>query len=166
MIFKALCYLVLLLASRQLAPLQAQNCSLISLEEVNQLITELCPCSDSSATSFSVLGFNVTCLALAVLQDHYRFVTVYVDFTLSQFSGDGVVESLSALMDVGCSSDNRWESSVLGLAGTFTWMDTVDPGAAPGMRTDCAECAGKSYDQDLFLDTLTHCLGQSCPSCM
>ena len=158
-------YIVFLVAS-QLVLIQAQNCSLISLEDVNRLLPELYPMasSDGGPLSFSVMEFNVTCLAAAIVKKHYRFVTVSVHFNVSEL-GNGMMEPLSAMLDVGCSSDNQWESSVLGSAGTFTRVNPTDSRfAAPVLtRLDCAKCARKNHNQKLLFDMLSHCHGQFSP---
>ena len=158
--FKSVSLIFVFLVASQLALMQAQNCSLIALEDLNRLLPEVYPSSDGGPRSFSILDFNVTCLAAAVVKQRFRFVTVYVHFNVNELV-NGIVESLSAMLDVGCSSDNQWESSVLGPGGTFTRVDTNDPrfAAAVETRLDCAKCAGKKYNQLLHFDMLTHCHG-------
>ena len=130
----------------------SQNCSLITHEEVEELIPQFDPLLDGGEVVFTLLGYNISCLSLSQVQNHYRFTTISVTYSSSFVEN----EILTALVDIGCSSKNKWEISVLGMENTIMWSQ---PTPADRLRRDCAICISDKHYMGNTSDPITHCVG-------
>ena len=131
----------------------AHNCSMITDQEVVALLYEYHPSSDEGQPKLMLMENNVICLSHSLLQDHYRYTTVsvkYVNFP----NGFMQNETLTAVMDIGCSAENKWESNVLGNTA-FKLSDSIL--SASHLRSDCRTCNGVVSEAD----PVTHCVGKT-----
>lgn len=146
-----LCLSVVILVS----PGSAQNCTTITFDDIASLLPNY------ASPTMVLVDFNVTCLALSKVQDKYRYVTVMV--IIQNTVGDTNSDTSLAMIDIGCSTSNHWNASVLGVDSAFMMLNSV---SSVKTRLDCSVCAGEMLLTVAGLsDPHTHCVGEPCHNC-
>lgn len=107
---------------------------------------------DNTIETFQLISTNTTCLALSTIQYKYRYVSVSITYKVS-FS-NGLNETYTALIDLGCSTDNKWDTKVLGPEVSFAY---IDPVPSNSLRIDCAKCVSNTHPSNINSDPITHC---------
>ena len=129
----------------------SQNCSIITDQEIIDLLYIYHPSFDEGQPNLFLVEYNITCLSHSIVQDHYSYVTASVKYVNSP-QGFTMNQTFIAAMDVGCSYDNQWDSNVLGVTA-FKWSDMVPSNV---LRSDCSVCNGAVNNSD----PVTHCVGE------
>ena len=131
----------------------AQNCSFITDQELFVLMQDYYhPSTDEGQPNLFIMDYNITCLSHSILQNHYRYTTVSVKYLILP-QGFKKNETLTAMLDIGCSTENKWDPDVLGNTA-FKWSS---PTSNNNPRSDCTLCNGDMYGADID----THCVGNS-----
>ena len=133
----------------------SQNCSLITHDIVTELLPQIHPSSDGNEGLY-LLNFNITCLSASHVQDCYRYTTIFTTYIVSSSESN---ETITALIDLGCSSKNKWDPSVLGAEASYI---SNPISLVENLRLDCALCASSTHpiSKGLISDPTTHCIGK------
>lgn len=136
-------------------PVFSQNCSLITHDIVTELLPQLHPSSDGNEGLY-LLSFNITCLSASHVQDCYRFTTIFTTYIVSSSKSN---ETITALIDLGCSTENKWDPSVLGAEISYI-SNPIN--LTENLRLDCALCASSIHPRSnrLISDPTSHCVGK------
>ncbi len=129
----------------------SQNCSLISNQEILDLLYEYHPSFDEGQPNIFLVNYNITCLSRSIVKDRYSFVTISVKY-MNWPQGFKMNETFVAVIDIGCTYDNKWNSDVLG----NTAMIWSEPIPSVVLRTDCRSCNRAVNNSD----PITHCVGE------
>ena len=136
-------------------PVFSQNCLLITHDIVTELLPQLHPSSDGNEGLY-LLSFNITCLSASHVQDCYRFTTIFTTYIVSSSKSN---ETITALIDLGCSTENKWDPSVLGAEISYI-SNPIN--LTENLRLDCALCASSIHPRSngLISDPTSHCVGK------
>ena len=136
-----------------------QECSFPTNDDLEQVIANIIQTGDSSTPDVNVTRFHPVCLAFGVQQDHYRTVSVVVEYTCS---GNANCPSGTAVEQIESECDSGiWSNIVLGSV-----LDTrsVPPDASftTTTRKDCSFCLSPELASSIGVTTnnVTHCIGE------
>jgi hypothetical protein len=132
---------------------KSENCTSITSSQLSKLLPNVHPESEYSITYFELLDFNITCLALSKVQGRYRYISVIASYMIS--SENAPNETITAQIDLGCSNENKWDTSILGPEVSFKIKQPIP---AESIRIDCAVCISDTHPMNANSDPLTHCL--------
>ena len=139
-----------------------QECSFPTNDDLEQVIANIIPTGDSSSTpDVNVMRFHPVCLAFGVQQDHYRLVSVVVEYTCSgniNCPSGTAVEQIESECDSG-----MWSSTVLGSVGNTRSVIT-EANFTTTTREDCSFCLSPELASSLRgitnVNHVTHCVGE------
>ena len=137
-----------------------EECLFPTYDDLEQVISEIIPTGDSpSAPDVTVMDFHPVCLAFGQQQDHYRLVSVVVNYTCS---GNTNCPSSTAVEQIesGCVS-GVWSNEVEGNVD-FTRSTTTEASFTTTTREDCSFCLSPELADTLgpTTDSITHCVGE------
>ena len=133
-----------------------QECSLPTNDDLEQVIVNIIGFGDSSSLpTVTVARFHPVCLAFGQQQDHYRLVSVVVEYTCS---GHGNCPSGTAVEQIESECDSTsgvWSNTVQGSV-----LDTRSPDVS-FTTTTSSFCLSTELASSLgpTTDNVTHCVG-------
>ena len=159
--------LVVLVVATVAGICSCQMCTLPTSGDLEDVITNIFQADDSVTTpNVDVMSFHPVCLAFDDVQDHYRAVSVLVEYTCSGHSScpsGAAVEQIESE----CSS-GVWSNTVRG-SPEFTRSTTPEASFSTSTRQDCVFCVSPDLVEQAGLslspDSVTHCVGESLNTC-
>ena len=154
--------LVVLVVATVVGICSCQKCTLPSNTDLEVVIRDIIEANDGSGTpTVNVINFHPVCLAFDDVQDHYRGVSVLVEYTCTNnpsCPSGTVVEQIESECDNGV-----WSNVVMGSLD-FTHSQTTEATFSTSTRQDCAFCVSPELDVEaelsLLPDNVTHCVGE------
>ena len=154
--------LVVLVVATVAGICSCQSCTLPTNEDLEDVIREIIEADDSSSTpNVNVMSIHPVCLAFDDVQDHYRAVSVLVEYSCTgnpSCPSGTVVEQIESEC-----SNGEWSNVVRG-SPEFTRSQTTEASVSTSTREDCAFCVSPELDVEAMLslspDSVTHCVGE------
>ena len=138
-----------------------QDCSFPTNDDLEAVIVKVIRSGDSSdPPTVTVAEFHPVCLAFGQQEDHYRLVSVVVEYTCSghvNCPSDTAVEQIESECDSGV-----WSNTVLGSTEN-TRSVTTDASFNTTTREDCSFCLTAELANNIIsvtTDSVTHCVGE------
>ena len=126
------------------------------------MIINIFEADDSSITpSVNVMSSHPVCLSLDDVQDHYRAVSVVVEYTCT---GNPSCPSGTVVEQIESECTNGVWSNVVQGSPEFIRSQTPEANFSTSTRQDCALCVSPELDEEAVLslspDSVTHCVGE------
>ena len=159
--------LVVLVVATVAGICSCQECTLPTSGDLEEVIVNIFRADDSASTPTVIVeSVHPVCLALDKVQDHYRAVSVLVEYRCSGYTGcpsGTVVEQIESECSIGV-----WSNTVRG-SPEFTRSQTTEASVSTSTREDCVFCVSpelvKEAPLSLSPDNVTHCAGESLNTC-
>ena len=138
-----------------------QKCTLPTNQDLEVVIADIIEVDNRSSTpTVDVMDFHPVCLAFDDVQDHYRAVSVVINYTCTD---NPSCPSGNAVEQIESECDNGVWSNVVRGATVFTRSQTTEASWVTSTRENCSLCVSPELGNHLFLitDSVTHCVGMS-----
>ena len=152
--------LVVLVVATVAGICSCQMCTLPTNGDLEDVIREIIEADDSSSTpNVNVMSFHPVCLAFDDIQDHYRAVSVLVEYSCT---GNPSCPSGTAVEQIESECSNGEWSNTVRSSTEFTRSTTTEASFSTSTRQDCAFCVSPELGDVLSLttDSVTHCVGE------
>ena len=152
--------LVVLVVATVVGICSCQKCILPTNGDLEDVIRNIIQNDDNSSTpTVYVMSFHPVCLAFDDVQDHYRAVSVLVEYRCTNNSNcpsGTVVEQIESECDNGV-----WSNVVLG-STEHTRSQPTEASFSTSTRENCSLCVSPELGVNTFLttDNVTHCVGE------
>ena len=160
-------WLVVLVVATVAGICSCQPCTLPTSGDVEDVIVGIIEAADSSnVPNVNIIRFHPVCLAFDDVQDHYRAVSVVVEYTCNanpSCPSGTVVEQIESEC-----SNGIW-FNVLEGTPEFSRSQTPEASFSTSTREDCVFCVSPELIAQAELsyspDSVTHCVGESLNTC-